>query len=210
MKCVALIALALILSACAQQQKRDFSAFNAVKPRSILVVPVVNQSLDVDAPNYVLSTLAFPLAEKGYYVFPLNTTKVVLEHEGLYEPEQVWNVPASRLAQLFGADTILYVTINRWDAQYALISTTVTVQFDYKMVDHDGNKIWDAQQTMAYSPQNQNTGNPLANLIASAIIAAMERAKPNYMPLTQQANNAVFIAGPNAIPNGPYSPEQIR
>ncbi len=206
MKRIALMAFTLILCACAQQPKKDLSAFIAAKPRSILVVPIVNQSLDVDAPNYVLSTLAFPLAEKGYYVFPLNTTKVVLEHEGLYEPEQVWSVPATRLAQLFGADTILYVTINRWDAKYALIATTVTVQFDYRIVDRDGNKIWDASQTMAYTPQNQSTGNPLADLIGAAITAAMTRAAPNYMPLTQQANNTVFIAGPNAIPNGPYAP----
>ena len=38
--------------------------------------------LDVDAPNYVLSALPVPVAEKGYYVFPVNTNKYVLEQEG--------------------------------------------------------------------------------------------------------------------------------
>jgi hypothetical protein len=57
---------------------------------------------------------------------------------------------------------------------------------------------------MQYSPQNQNTGHPLANLIAAAVSAAMTRAAPNYIPLAQMANNNVFILGPTAIPDGPY------
>ncbi|WP_411028759.1 GNA1162 family protein, partial [Salmonella sp. s59944] len=69
---------ALSLIGCANIQKKDMSAFNAAAPRSILVVPVVNKTLDVDAPVYVLTTLPIPLANKGYYVFPVNTTKYIL------------------------------------------------------------------------------------------------------------------------------------
>ncbi|MGH6803061.1 MAG: GNA1162 family protein, partial [Methyloceanibacter sp.] len=107
----------------AQPVKKDLSAFYAAPPRSILVVPTVNRSLDVDAPNYVLSTLPVPLAEKGYYVFPVNTAKFVLEQEGLYEGERIHQQPAAALARLFHADAVLYVTINRWDAQYVVLST---------------------------------------------------------------------------------------
>jgi hypothetical protein len=200
-----IVAIALVaLTACVHQEPKDFTAYHAADPHSILVVPVANESLDVDAPNYVLSSLAVPLAEKGYYVFPLNTTKVVLEQEGFYEPDQIRNVPAENLAKLFGADAVLYVTIKRWDAQYAVLSTAVTVEFDYKMVDRQGVEIWTATQAMVYQPQQQNSGNPIADLIGAAITAAITRASPNYMPLTRQANQAVFISGPNAIPDGPY------
>ena len=80
------------------------SAFKAAPPHSILVVPVVNKSLDVDAPNYLLSTLSIPLAEKGYYVFPINTTKFVLEQEGMTEGEQIHGQNPIDLAKLFDAD----------------------------------------------------------------------------------------------------------
>lgn len=197
--------LAFVLTGCAAPvQKTDLSAFNAAAPRSILVVPAVNKSLDVDAPNYLLSTLSVPLAEKGFYVFPVHTAKVVLEQEGYYEGEQIHNQPAEALAKLFGADAVLFVTINRWDAQYAVLAATVTVNFDYRLVNKDGSELWRANQQMQYSPQNTNTGHPLGNLIAAAISAAMTRAAPNYLPLTQMANNQVFILGPTAIPNGPY------
>lgn len=195
----------LLLSGCASNVvKPDFTAFNAAAPRSILVVPSVNKSLDVDAPNYMLTTLTVPLAEKGFYVFPVHTAKTVLEQEGFYEGEQIHKQPPEALARLFGADAVLYVTINRWDAQYALISTTVTVDFDYRLVTKDGAEVWRANKKMVYSPQSQNTGSPLGNLIAAAVTAALERAKPTYMPLARSANADVFIAGPTAIPNGPY------
>lgn len=201
---------ALLLTGCvAQPVKKDMSAFTAAAPRSILVVPVVNKSLDVDAPNYVLSTLPVPVAERGYYVFPVNTTKYVLEQEGFYEGEAIHRQPAPALAKLFGSDAILYVVINRWDAHYVLISTTVTVEFEYRMVSKDGTEIWSEKQQMVYQPQNNNSGgHPVAQLLAAAISAALTRAAPDYMPLTRAANRQAFVLGINALPDGPYIPKK--
>nr|WP_314543017.1 GNA1162 family protein [uncultured Massilia sp.] len=202
-----LLAAALLLTGCATQQaKQDLSAFKAANPRSILVVPAANKSLDVDAPNYLLTTLTVPLAEKGYYVFPVHTSKTVLEQEGFYDGDQVQKQPPESLARLFGADAVLFVTINRWDAQYAILATTVTVDFDYRLVSKDGTELWKANKKMQYTPQNNSTGNPIADLVASAVTAALQRAKPNYMPLAQMANAQVLTAEPTAIPNGPYLP----
>ena len=205
MKVFLAVFLALLVTGCAAPvTKSDFSAFQAAKPRSILVVPAVNKSLDVDAPNYLLTTLSVPLAEKGFYVFPVHTMRTVLEQEGLYEGDAIHQQPPQALASLFGADAVLYVTINRWDAQYALITTTVTVNFDYRLVAKDGTELWKANKQMQYAPQTQNTGHPLGNLIAAAVSAALTRADPNYLPLAVMANDQVFNIGPTAIPVGPY------
>lgn len=198
----------LLLTGCVAPPKKDLSAFHAAAPRSILVVPSINKSLDVDAPTYLLTTLTVPLAEKGYYVFPVHTTKTILEQEGLYEGEQIHAQPPETLARMFGADTVLYVTINRWDSQYALLTTVVTVEFDYRIVNKDGSEIWAARQKMQYQPDGNNSGPPIAQLLAAAIKAAVARAAPNYMPLARQANAQVFILGPSAIPNGPYRPAE--
>ena len=202
-KLLAGCALAVILSGCATTPTpKPPSPFEEAGIRSLLVVPIVNNSLDVDAPNYMLSTLTIPLAERGYYVFPVNTVKLLLEQEGFYEAAVVHQQEAPALASLFGADAIMYVTINRWDAQYAVLSTTVTVDFSYRVVTADGVEIWSARKQMQYTPQNNNSsGNPLADLIASAIQAAITKAKPNYLPLAEQANHAVI----SQIPEGPYA-----
>lgn len=206
MKRLAALLVVASLAGCVTPPERpDFTAFQTAAPRSILVVPAVNNSLDVDAPDYLLTTLPKPLAEKGYYVFPVNTTKFVLQQEGFYEGEQIHQQPPELLAELFGADAVLFVTIERWDAQYAVLATTVTVAFDYRMVARDGSEIWTTRQTMVYSPQNNNTGSPLGNLIAAAVTAAITRAAPDYLPLTRQANEAALVSGYAAIPDGPYA-----
>ena len=212
MKVTLVIAFAvLVLSGCAGQIKRnEMSAFTAAAPRSILVVPVANKSLDVDAPNYLLATLSVPLAEKGYYVFPVNTAKIVLEQEGFYEGDRIHQEPPQVLAKLFDADAVLYVTIHRWDAQYLVLATTVTVEIDYQMFSKDGTEIWKERKRMQYSPQNNNSGHPVAMLIAAAINAAMTRAAPNYMPLARQANGQAFTQGPNSLPDGPYRISTIQ
>jgi hypothetical protein len=200
---------ALLLVGCVNQPvKKDMSAFQAAAPRSILVVPVVNRSLDVDAPNYVLATLPVPIAERGYYVFPVNTTKFVLEQEGLYEGERIQQESPTTLAKMFDADAVLYVTINRWDAQFILLSTTVTVDFSYRLVARDGTEIWNESKRMQYSPQNNNNsgGSPLVALVAAVVNAAITRAAPNYIPLTQQANAQVFTM----LPNGPYREAAVK
>lgn len=205
MKLAAILASCALLAGCAAPVKKDMSAFIAAAPRSILVVPTINKSLDVDAPNYVLAALPVPVAEKGYYVFPVNTTKFVLEQEGYYEGERIHQQPTPVLARLFGADAVLYVAINRWDAQYALLTTVVTVDFDYRLVGKDGTGLWKENKQLQYSPQNNNSGgSPMAALIGAIVSAALTRAAPNYMPLTKQANQQVFLLGPNAIPDGPY------
>ena len=179
-------------------------AFRASSPKSILIVPSVNQSLFVDASNYLLSSLSIPIANKGYYVFPVNTVKVVLEQEGLYEPEKVRQLEPAKLAALFGADAVLYVTIVKWTAAYAVVAARVTVEIDYSMVDKANTEIWSAHKMMAYTPQQSQSGNPFVDLVANMITAAATRAAPDYMPLVNQANTAVFITDQTALPPGPY------
>lgn len=207
---LALLLIILFTSGCATAPKKDYSAFKAADPHSILVLPVINRSVDVDAPDYFLSTLSIPLAERGYYVFPVDMVKHLLEDDGMSDADLVHNADTMKLCSLFGSDSILYVSIERWDAKYMLITTQVTVDFDYKLKDcKTGDLIWSERKGMVYSPQQQNSsGNPLADLIVMAVSAAITKAAPNYMPLAHQVNGAVFAypQGPG-LPAGPYLTE---
>jgi hypothetical protein len=199
---------ALVLSGCATTAVRDYSALQAAAPRSVLVVPVVNRSVDVNAPDYFLSTLAVPVAERGYYVFPVNLVKRLLEDDGLADADMVHNADTARLCSLFGSDSVLYAAIDRWDARYMVLATQVTVEIDYALKDcRTGDVLWDAHKAMVYEPQTQNTGSPLGNLIAMAVSAAVAKAAPNYMRLAREANAQVFAYPGPGLPAGPYRPE---
>ncbi|ROQ19795.1 hypothetical protein EDC38_0383 [Marinimicrobium koreense] len=202
----ALMLLSVVGCATVERDENRLDDFHAAQPKSLLVVPVVNNSTDVQAPTSVLATLPFRLGEKGYYVYPVNTVKTLLEFEGYYEPAEVHAQPPEQLAELFKADAILYVTVHEWTSRYVLVSTTTEVDFEYRIVNADGAELWSARKVLQYSPQGNSSGNPLADLIASAVTAAIERAAPNYLPLTRQAHNEVFNGHYVGLPPGPYSP----
>jgi hypothetical protein len=197
------LVLAALAAACAQPPKKDYSKLVSSNPRAILVVPVVNKSVDVDAADYFLSTLSVPLAERGYYVFPVNLVKRMLEDEGMADASLVHGTDPGRLCALFGADAVLFVTIEQWTAKYMLISTQVTVEFHYVLKDgRTGEELWKDHETGVYS--SDSAGGGLAGAIAAAIVA---KAAPNYMPLAREANaRAMAYPGPG-FPAGPYRPE---
>jgi hypothetical protein len=165
---------------------------------------VTNKSVDVNAPDYFLATIATPLAERGYYVFPVNMVKSVLSDDGLSDANLVHAGDPHRLGELFGADSIMYISIERWDAKYVVLSTSVTVEINYVMKSaHTGQELWSNHQKIVYTPQN-NGGGGIAGLIASAVAAAITKAAPNYMPLAHQANNGAINLKGTGLPAGPY------
>ena len=197
--------VALVTGCATPGNPNRLNAFHDAAPRSVLVVPPVNKTTDVQGTTSVLATLPFYLAEKGYYVFPVNTVKTLLEYEGYYEPAEAHAAAPEQLANLFKADSILYVTIHEWTSRYMLLATTTEVDFEYRIVNADGTELWSARQQMTYTPDSSSSGNPLVDLIAMAVTAAVERAAPNYLPLTRQENSLAFY-GPNGVPPGPCSP----
>lgn len=201
----AAVVLLTALSACVPPPAKDYTKFMSAQPRSILVVPVVNKSVDLNAQDYFLSTVPVPLAERGYYVFPVHMVKRLLEDDGLADASLVHEADPTRLAALFGADSVLYVVIERWDAKWILVSTQVTVDLDYVLKDgKTGEALWSEREKAVYSSDGGNQG-----LLAAIVAAAITKASPNYMPLARQANaKALAFPGPG-FPAGPYRPEYL-
>ena len=202
-------ALATLLAGCATEPvKPDFSKFLAASPRSILVVPVVNNTVDVEAASYFLSTVPVPVAERGYYVFPVNLVKRLLEDDGLADASMVHAADPVRLAALFGADAVLYVTIQRWEAQYVVFNTSVTVAFTYVIKDgKTGDTLWEANRVSTYSSNSGSGQAGAGGLIAAIVAAAVTKASPSYMPLARQANDQAMGPHGAGFPVGPYRAE---
>jgi len=195
----------LALTGCVSPPpKSDYTQFRSEAPRSILVVPVINKSVDVNAPDYFLATIAHPLAERGYYVFPVNMVKSVMADDGLSDANLVHSGDPRRLGELFGTDAIMYISIERWDAKYVVLSTSVTVELNYSIKSaHTGQELWKNHEVIVYSPQASSAGG-LAGLIADAVAAALTKAAPNYIPLANQANNQAINLKGTGLPAGPY------
>lgn len=109
---------------------------------------------------------------------------------------------------MFGANAVLFVSIEEWDARYVLLSTTTGVTLHFRLVAADGAELWQAEKTVEVTSgdddPNITSDNLLGSLLGSAISAAMERAFPDYRPLARQASEEVFLFDETRIPTGPY------
>ncbi len=201
---VCLLSLAALLSGCAVRPKADLDAFYARQPRSIVVVPVVNESPEVSAAPVFISTISRPLAERGYYVFPVYLTELILQDFGLVEAGHIHQLPAERFYELFGADAVLLVTIKDWSTKYMLLASVVVVQMEYVLKDtRTGTVLWKNEQTYTHDSGGAAAGSGLAGLVAMAVSAAVNAIFTDYLPLARQAHYLAFQP-PKGLPAGPY------
>jgi hypothetical protein len=199
----ACVALGLLSGCAVQPEKIDLSAFHTHKPRSIVIVPVLNETTEISAPSVFVSTITKPLAERGYYVFPVYLTDLVLRDFGLAEAGHIHQLETQRLFELFGADAALFITIKDWSSKYIVLASTVIVEMDYELKDtRTGTVLWRSKQQVA-----QSSGG--GDLISMAVSAAITAMLADYLPLARQANNQAFIP-PRGLPAGPYNADYGR
>ncbi len=200
MKIGMIILLAGLMQGCIAPRHANLEAFNAHQPRSIVVAPVVNESPEVTANSVFITSITQPLAERGYYVFPVYLTDMILRDFGLVEAGHIHQLPTERFYELFGADAVLLVTIKDWSTKYLGLVSSVAVSMEYILKDtKTGEVLWKNNQGYV-----QNSGG--SDLISMAVSAAINALITDYLPLARQANFLAFQP-PKGLPAGPYHPQ---
>ena len=199
------VLLLAFLSGCASSPKQENSTLLANLPRSILVMPPVNNSVEVNAPYTFLSTISKPLAEKGYYVFPVAVIDQFLKENGLPTPDEMNMIPLDKIRHHIGADAVLYVTISDWGQKFQVISSSTVVSAKLRLVDTDtGMQLWD---TTVYGKQNadSNAGGGLLGAVVGAMVDQVAGTLSDNTPqVARHANyNAIYNQG-RGLPDGPY------
>ena len=74
--------MVMVFTGCATKPY-DYTNLRAHPPRSILVLPPINESTDTRGTYGYLSTVTKPLAEMGYYVYPVAVVNQFMKENGL-------------------------------------------------------------------------------------------------------------------------------
>lgn len=201
--------LGVIISGCASNKLMDYSAFKESNPASILVLPPVNNSPDVKATYSTLSQAMLPLAESGYYVFPVSLVDETFKQNGIGVPSDIHELPISKLRDIFGADAALYMVIKEYGSSYKIVSSDARVTLDAKLVDlRSGKEIWKGTAT-ASSAEGENNNGGLIGLLVKAVVNQIVNTVSNRShSVAGVANARLLSAGkPNGILYGPKSPK---
>jgi hypothetical protein len=163
----------------------------------------VNETAELEASDLYLSTITAVLAEHGYYVPPVALVKEMLLSNGLPLPPQMHGAPLDRLASVFGADAVLYVTIHHWGATVGGVRVTL----GYRLVDvRDGAQLWSRRvsEFRSYSnQQSESLGELVLNLLFSTIVAELSSVP---LDLVRHANYRAVGTSPKRLLLGPYHP----
>lgn len=211
LKLLFLVCLVGVVAGCASTttQPYDYTAYRQHLPRSILVLPPVNNSPDVSATYSVLSHLTYPLAESGYYVFPVALVDETFKQNGLTVAADIHAVPLTKLRDIFGADAALYVTITEYGAVYTVLNSAAVVTATAKLVDlKTGTLLWQGAAS-ASSAENQGSSNHgLAGMLISALIhqIANNVTDASHQVAGVTSRRLLFARQPDGMLHGPRSP----
>lgn len=205
--CLLLPAIAMV--GCASKQvPYDYTAFKAAKPRSILVLPPLNNTPEVNAGNSVYAQVTYPLAEAGYYVLPVALVSETFKQNGLTNAADIQEVDSKKLQQIFGADAALYMTISRYGSSYTVINSVTVVTLDAKLVDlRSGELLWRGAASASDNEGNNSGGGGLIGaLVTAAVKQIVNTTSDAAHPIADLANRRLLSGGnSNGLLFGPRS-----
>jgi hypothetical protein len=200
------LSLLLLLGGCQTTKPYDYTNFRAHPPRSILVLPPLNESTTLEGTYSYLSTVSRPLAEHGYYVFPVAVVDQFLKDNGLPTTGEMNQVLPGKVGEITGADAVMYLDLRQYGSKFVVINSVTTVEVFAKLIDtRTGILLWDGRGFAQQS--GTGSGNLLADLLAAAISQAINRAADAAHSVSRMANNTLFLPQRTGLPYGPYSPK---
>ena len=195
-----LLLLGLLLASGCTTAPKDYTAFRAHQPKSILVLPPQNETNDIIAGYSMLTTTTRPLAELGYYVFPVVMVDQFLKENGLPTAAEMHQAPLAKLTEAFGAEAVLYITVEKYGTKYTVISSDTYVTARAKLVDcRTGIVLWE-NRVGAFGGGNSGIIEALVGQVVNKLIDSAHL-------VAAQASCLLFTFPDRGLLKGPRHPE---
>lgn len=198
----------VVLAGCATTPTEDkYIQYRALMPRSILVLPPVNESVDAGATYSYLTTVSQPIAEQGYYVYPVAVIAEFMKENGLPTARDMHNVSLTKIDEIIGPDAVLYVVLEEFGQKYQLLQSVTKVTANARLVDvKSGQTLWD--ETIRHSVSNDGGSQGLLGSIISAAIAQVGNTIADKThEVAAVANNILFRNDRKGLLLGPLHPQ---
>jgi hypothetical protein len=195
----------LTLGGCETVKPYDYTNFRAHPPRSILILPPLNESTHIEATYGYFSTVSSPVAELGYYVFPVEEIDRFFQENGMPTAGEMHQVPLDKVATITGADAVMFITVEDYGSTYKVLDSQTIVKVHAKLVDTRTQLLlWEGHGAAVQSGSG-GSNNILAKLIVAAVSQAINSSRDRAHGVSRVANVNLFMAKSIGLPYGPYS-----
>jgi len=200
---IPILVLAAVVSSCGAggqlTRESQYPDMYENMPNTILVMPPINNTSNVEAKDLLYTSISRPLAEAGFYVISPMLAMDILRNESAYDSELFIDKPLARFGEYFGADAVVFSQIDDWTKRGFGIDTKIryiikSTATDEVLFDRTCDLYLDLSM-------NSNSGGLLGVLVdmaASAIVTALT----DHIEAARMANYYIF----KDIPRGKYSP----
>ena len=185
----------------------NYENFRAAKPRSILILPPMSNSTDVRATYSYLSTVTMPVAEKGFYVFPVALIDQMMKENGMPSANEMHQASVKKIREIISPDAILYLTLESYGTSYVIVDSQTTVTVSGKLISAiTGEVIWEGRAS-ADDGSTNGDGGVAGVLIGAVIKQAVNSSTDQAHNIAPQANQTLFYTENHGLLNGPYHPK---
>ncbi len=206
----AVIVPLVLVTGCAQKvtKGKEFPLMYTERPRTILVMPPMNESTAAEAKEYYGTTVQESISYWGFYMYPFEITSDILKMEGIYDAELVRDMPMAKFREYFGADAVLFTTIKKWNKSYMVIASNLTISIDAELKStRTDQTLWKYNGTVVVDLSGSDSGQGgLAGLLVKLIMTAVVTAATDYVPYARHANFLMF----SSLPYGNYHPFYLK
>jgi hypothetical protein len=172
------------------------------KPLTILLMPPINRSTNVEAKEYFHSTLNVPIANAGFYVIPTFLSMEILKKESAYDAELFLNSPLTMFGEVFGADLALFTIIHKWDKSGLAAKVYVEVEYIFKSTKTN-EIVYTRKGDITYDASVSSGGAfGVWGALADIALSAINTAATQYVDVARVCNACTF----KDLPAGKYSP----
>lgn len=172
-------------------------------PITLLVMPPINNTSNVEAKDLLYTSISRPLAEAGYYVISPLLAMDVLKAESAYDAEMFIDKPLTMFRDYFGADAVVFSQIDDWTKRGFGIDTKIR----YIIKSATSGEVLFDRSCDLYLDLQQNSGNNSAlGLLIDLAASAIATATTDHIVAARKANYYIF----RDIPRGKYNPQYLQ
>lgn len=196
--------ISLMLTSCGVSQSitrgNQYAKMYEEKPLTFLVMPPINNTTNVDAKEYLFTSISRPIIENGYYVISPMLSLEIMKAESAYDAELFIDGDQSAFRRYFGADAVIYTEINTWAKQ----GFGITTDLRYIMKSTVTNEILFERSCQLHLDLSvQDSGKSLFGALFSLAASAINTAATDHIQAARKANYYIL----RDMPRGKYSPD---
>ena len=172
------------------------------QPITLLVMPPINNSTNVEAKDLLYTSISRPLIEAGYYVISPLLAMDVLKAESAYDSELFFDAPLTAFQNYFGADAVVFSVIDTWAKKGMGIETKIR----YVIKSASTNEILFDRSCDLYLDLSVDSGTDgLLGALVDLAASAINTAATDHIKAARKANYYIL----SDIPRGKYSPDHM-